>query len=304
MPPRSGRRSWFSLRMQRHHRALEVAGGDRRPCVERPCRLPRAIAARSSGSGRAKHVVDDVLLRNRRIARMADADAQPPEPGVPSCASISRKPLWPASPPPNLSFDLARQQIELVVNDERSRRRRSRRIASARQPSVLRGSCTWTASAAARRRHARPARETCASLTNAHQSRAASASANQKPALCRVASCSRPGLPRPTTKTDRCIHRLMAVEGASTPPAQQKGPPSYTRRALVPIRREGYFFFSSLAGSFFSAPFSAGLASAAAPSGAAAAASCLGTRNRLRRLLRRAPSAPPPPRRRGRSCRA
>ena len=40
---------------------------------------------------------------------------------------------------------------------------------------------------------------------------AASASTNQKPALCRVAACSRPGLPSPTTRRIGCMDQVRRL---------------------------------------------------------------------------------------------
>ena len=38
--------------------------------------------------------------------------------GVPSCAAMSLRPLWPATPPPNFHLRRAGLQVELVVHDQ------------------------------------------------------------------------------------------------------------------------------------------------------------------------------------------
>ena len=61
--------------MQARHRPLEVARRKRLPHQKRaPDCIVDGVAF--AGRGRAQHVVDDRLLRNRRIARMADSDPQ------------------------------------------------------------------------------------------------------------------------------------------------------------------------------------------------------------------------------------
>src|SRR3954447_18741197 len=68
----------FLARVQRHHGALELAGGDVRPAIE--CFVHRAHDRGAlRAAWRLEHVIHDVLLRNRRVARVADAEAQPPE---------------------------------------------------------------------------------------------------------------------------------------------------------------------------------------------------------------------------------
>ena len=78
---------------------------------------------------------------------------------------MSRRPLWPAMPPPNFSLRLARREVELVVDDEHLVGRDARRSAPAPPPRARTGSCRCRASAAAGRpTRARPGRGTCASL--------------------------------------------------------------------------------------------------------------------------------------------
>src|SRR5437764_745444 len=72
---------WLSrrpLRMERHHCAFHVAAPDVRPHDERAIdRIDDCVTL--FRPGRLQHVIDDVLLRQRRIARMADAETQAPE---------------------------------------------------------------------------------------------------------------------------------------------------------------------------------------------------------------------------------
>src|SRR5215475_11614406 len=73
------------------------------------------------------------------------------------------------------------------------------------------------------------------SATNAHPRRTASASTNQNPALCRVASCSRPGFPSPTTRRMALSMGVFAGAHRRSKKARRDRP----RRAFVPKRREG-----------------------------------------------------------------
>ena len=177
--------------------------------------------------------------------------------GPPSCAAMSRKPLWPAVPPPNFSFASPGWRSSSSCDDEDLVRRDGEEPRRPRRPRGRTGSCRSRASAAAGRpRRARCGRGTWPRRRSVAPSREASASANQKPALWRVASCSRPGLPRPTT---RRIGVPMALSRSSVPRAINKkarrdarGGPSCRRR------RRGLFLLVVLAAAlllFFLAGF-------------------------------------------------
>ena len=106
-----------ALRVQRHHRALHVAARDVGPRVERA--VDRRVDARALvGARRLQHVVDDVLLRKQRIARMADADAKPPEVGRAERRLDVAQPVVARHAAAELHLRLTGLEIELVVNDE------------------------------------------------------------------------------------------------------------------------------------------------------------------------------------------
>ena len=68
----------LGARVQFVHRPFHFAGGKPRPDLERA--RERVVDGRSLGRRRRpQHVVRDFLLRQRAVARMADADAQSPE---------------------------------------------------------------------------------------------------------------------------------------------------------------------------------------------------------------------------------
>src|SRR5688572_32434324 len=74
--------SFRFLRVQHRHRALLVAARKQRPHGESPLDRvgDRAAFFRER---RPKYVVDDLLLRNRRVSGVTDAQAQSPEVGRP-----------------------------------------------------------------------------------------------------------------------------------------------------------------------------------------------------------------------------
>ena len=161
------------------------------PCALRVCsssiarsKSPAAIAGHASsaavdrgvdrralvGARRLQHVVDDVLLRNRRVARMADADAQAPEIRRAELRRDVAQAVVAGDAAAELHLRLAGREIELVVDDEDLRRARSRRNAPARRPSGRTGSCTSRASAS--RRSPAASRDVALELAFARERRA------------------------------------------------------------------------------------------------------------------------------------
>ena len=102
--------------------------------VKRARRWRRSIALRSSSARRLQHVVDDVLLREFRIARMADADAQAPE--------------------------IRRAQLRLDVAQSVVARRARRRVSSSPRRATSRARRARRGSRRARRRRTARARAT------------------------------------------------------------------------------------------------------------------------------------------------
>ena len=102
-----------------------------------------------------------------------------------------------------LELHLARQQVEFVVHDEdlvrldleEARQRRDRLARQVHERHRLQ----QPERPGRRGSRARPARSSCARAASVTAACAATASIHQKPALCRVASYSGPGLPRPTS---------------------------------------------------------------------------------------------------------
>src|SRR5947208_1356178 len=76
--PRWRSRSRRGLGMQQQHGLLHITTRDLGPRGERTIECERNRIP-LVGARRLQHVIDDVLQREQRIARMADADPQAPE---------------------------------------------------------------------------------------------------------------------------------------------------------------------------------------------------------------------------------
>src|SRR4030095_8973486 len=99
-----------------------LPGFDRRPGVERAVERRGDDLAVGDRGGR-EHGVGDVLLRDRRIARMADTDSKPPEVlGSELCGDVLQ-PVVTGDAPAELHLRLARKKVELIVDDQDLRRR-------------------------------------------------------------------------------------------------------------------------------------------------------------------------------------
>ena len=99
-----GTHGFSFLRVQQEHRALELAGCDRGPGIERAVDRGldrRAVGQRPAAPARSRRR-PAAESPSRAGGRCRCAAAR--SPCVPSCAAMSRRPLWPAMPPPNFIF--------------------------------------------------------------------------------------------------------------------------------------------------------------------------------------------------------
>src|SRR5260221_1658028 len=139
----------------------------------------------------------------------------------PSCASMSRSPLWPAWPPPNFIFTLPgmRSSSSCTTRISSGAMAKKRADAATARPERFMNVIGFSSRTA-------PAFATSPanfdSWTSDAPSFAASSSANKNPALWRVFAYSRPGLPSPAT-------RRMGVFNVSTRGCQKKKPASFSR---------------------------------------------------------------------------
>src|SRR5688572_11312993 len=102
--------SFRFLRVQQRHRALVVAvregGPHRQPALDRLAYRAPLLRER-----RPEHVVDDGLLRNGRIARMADAEPQPPKVGRAELGSQVAEAIVPGHAAAELELHLAGREV-------------------------------------------------------------------------------------------------------------------------------------------------------------------------------------------------
>ena len=149
-----------------------------------------SMAAALVGTRRLQHVVDHVLLRKLGVARMPDADAQPPEVGdcrvARGCRAGRCGPAW---PPPNFIFASPGLEVELVVHDEDLFRRDGEEARERRHRHGRRGSCRSRASRCAPRR---TSRRRPANFDSAEKvEREASRRARRRTRTPRCGACSR-----------------------------------------------------------------------------------------------------------------
>ena len=267
-----------------------AAPSSRAPCRRRAIAVPRGERARRARHRsrralpprRLQHVVDDLLLRaapNRAGGRCRCAGAR--SQASPAGLDVAAVRCGPRRRRPSFIFASPGFEIELVVDDQDLVGRDGEEARERADRASRHDSCTSSASRGADRppcRRRRANRDSAPASTR--QASSASASANQKPALCRVVAYSRPGLPSPATKSDRVWPWLMH--------SSERKRPASAPRASLSVRVASVATTSSLSSflaSFLSRPSSFGrarlrrrrlrrAAAAAAAAGAPSAAAC------------------------------